>query len=160
MRKLGWSIGNLRFILRSMFIVRLPTMLREFLRHTSSTEKTSLYRFFTLIDLHQRRVIRSRIRNKFSTASHTSEKLFLVYGVHIISLLVQRKGGRCWFGQRSIMSGMKCCFGILAMLLATGQHLETISSDRTRFMRFSIKEVISSRPFLKTGNVPEFSRIR
>src|ERR1700685_2158031 len=117
MRKLGWLIGNLRFILRSMFIVLLLTMLREFLRHTSFTEKTSLYRFFILINLHQRRVTRSRIRNKFSTASHISEKPFLVYVVHIISLLAQRKGGRCWFGQRSIMSAMRCCFRILAAVL-------------------------------------------
>src|SRR5271163_5063559 len=110
MRKLERSIGNLRFILRSMFTVLLPTMLRVFLQHTSFTAKISLYRFFTLINHRQRREIRSRIRNKFPTASHTSEKPFLGYVVHIISLLAQGKGGRCWFDQPSITLVMKCCF--------------------------------------------------
>src|SRR5271154_4177846 len=161
MRKLVYSIGNLRFILRSMFIVLLPTMLRVFLQHTSFTAKISLCRFFILINHRQRHEIRSRIRNKFPTASHTSEKPFLGYVVHIISLLAQRKGGKCWFGQPSITSVMKCCFRILAAVLwAMGQRLGTIGLGRTRFMPFSIKEAISSRPFLRMGNVREFSRIR
>src|SRR5271156_1007411 len=99
MKNLGWSIGNPRFTLLFMFIVLLLTMLPEFLQQISFMAKISLYRFFTLINHHQHREIRSHIRNKFPTVLHTSEKPFLDYVVHIISLLVQGKGAKCWFGQ-------------------------------------------------------------
>ena len=82
-------------------------MLLVFLRHSSFMERISLYRFFTLINHRQCREIKSRTRNKFSTASHTFEKPFLAYVVHIISLLVQGKVGRCWFGQQSITLARK-----------------------------------------------------
>ena len=70
-------IGSLQYILHFTFIDLLLIMLLVFLQLISFTAKTSLYRSFILINLLLRLGTRFLTKDKFTTGSLISEKLFL-----------------------------------------------------------------------------------